>query len=71
MILEFAALPLAFLAGVVGILSPCILPLVPLVMGSAASGGRSGPIALAFGLSESFLCLGRLPAELCAGEYRN
>lgn len=60
MLLEFAALPLAFFAGVVSILSPCIWPLVPLVMGSAASGGRSGPIALAFGLSLSFALAGSL-----------
>lgn len=60
MVLEFAALPLAFLAGVISILSPCIWPLVPLVMGSAASGGRGGPIALAFGLSLSFALAGSL-----------
>lgn len=60
MLLEFAALPLAFFAGVVSILSPCIWPLVPLVMGSAASGGKSGPIALALGLSLSFALAGSL-----------
>lgn len=58
MSLELAALPLAFLAGVVGILSPCVWPLVPVVVASSATTGRFGPLALADGLSLSFALAG-------------
>lgn len=54
------ALPLAFLAGVAGILSPCVWPLIPVVVGSAASGGRWAPLALAAGLSLSFATAGSI-----------
>lgn len=60
MALEFSALPLAFLAGMLGILSPCVWPLVPVVLGSAASGSRTGPLALALGLSLAFATAGTL-----------
>ena len=57
--LDITAFPLAFLAGVLGILSPCVWPLVPVVMGSAATSGRYyGPYALALGLSLSFALAG-------------
>ena len=58
MALELTALPLAFLAGILSILSPCVWPLVPIVMGSAGSSGRLGPYALAVGLSLSFAMAG-------------
>lgn len=58
MSLELTALPLAFLAGVAGILSPCVWPLVPVVIGSSANNGRFGPLALAGGLSLSFALAG-------------
>ena len=60
MTLELSALPLALLAGVLSVLSPCVWPLVPIVMGSAAGAGRSGPLALAAGLSVSFALAGTL-----------
>ncbi|MBB3059907.1 cytochrome c biogenesis CcdA family protein [Microbulbifer rhizosphaerae] len=58
MALELAAVPLAFVAGVVGILSPCVWPLVPVIMTSAASGGRAGPPFLALGLACAFALAG-------------
>ncbi len=58
MSLELASIPLAFLAGVLSILSPCVWPLVPVVMSSAATGGRSGPVFLALGLSTAFAVSG-------------
>ncbi len=60
MTLELAAIPLALLAGGLSILSPCVWPLVPIVMGSAASSSRFGPYALALGLSLSFAVAGTL-----------
>ena len=60
MSIELSAIPLAWIAGVLGILSPCVWPLVPVVMASAAGSGRSGPWYLAAGLSASFAIAGTL-----------
>jgi cytochrome c-type biogenesis protein len=49
---------LAALAGGLSILSPCVLPLIPLVLGTAASKSRIGPLLLAAGVVISFLGLG-------------
>jgi len=49
---------LALIAGVLSILSPCVLPILPVVLGAAASEHRYGPLALAAGLSLSFVVLG-------------
>ena len=51
-------LGLAFLAGVLSVLSPCVLPLLPIVLGTAACEHRLGPIALAAGLALSFVTIG-------------
>ena len=45
---------LAYAAGALTILSPCVLPLVPIVLGSAAQAHPRGPLALAGGLVASF-----------------
>ena len=66
MTLELTAIPLAFLAGVVGVMSPCVWPLVPVVTASAATGGRSGPFYLAAGLSSSFAVAGTFLTLLVA-----
>ena len=49
---------LAYLAGVLTILSPCVLPLVPIVLTGAQSKGRWGPVALGLGLTLSFTAVG-------------
>ena len=49
---------LGFVAGLLSILSPCVLPLVPLVLGSAARAHRGGPLAVAAGLALSFAVVG-------------
>lgn len=51
---------LAFVAGLVTILNPCVLPLVPIVVASAAGKDRFGPAALALGLATSFASFGFL-----------
>lgn len=56
------ALALAFAAGSLSILSPCVLPLVPLVLGAAVAQHRLGPLALAAGLAVSFTSLGLIIA---------
>ncbi len=60
MTLELASIPLALIAGVLGILSPCVWPLVPVVMASAAGKGPWGPVHLALGLSCAFALAGSL-----------
>ena len=57
---------LAFAAGALTILSPCVLPLVPIVLGSAAQKHRLGPLALAAGLVASFTLVGFAVATLGA-----
>ena len=49
---------LGFLAGLLSTLSPCVLPILPIVLGGALAGHRFGPIALAAGLSLSFVGIG-------------
>ena len=57
-------LGLAFLAGVLSVLSPCVLPLLPIVLGTAASQHRLGPLALAAGLALSFTAIGLFVATI-------
>jgi cytochrome c-type biogenesis protein len=57
-------LALSFAAGVLSILSPCVLPLVPIVLGAAASKAKWGPAALAAGLSLSFVAIGMFVATI-------
>src|SRR5580765_607140 len=52
------SLVLAFLAGLLTSLSPCVLPVLPLVVGGALSQHRSGPLALCAGLAVSFSLVG-------------
>jgi cytochrome c biogenesis protein CcdA len=58
------ALPLAFAAGVFSILSPCVLPILPIVLAAAASEHRWGAVALAGGLSVSFVAIGLFAATV-------
>jgi cytochrome c-type biogenesis protein len=58
MSLEITAIPLSFIAGGLGVLSPCVWPLIPIVMGSAAQAGQRGALYLAGGLSLSFALSG-------------
>lgn len=52
------ALALAALAGALSVLSPCVLPLLPIVLGAAAAEHRWAPAALAVGVAVSFTVLG-------------
>ncbi|MEP3421840.1 MAG: cytochrome c biogenesis CcdA family protein [Erythrobacter sp.] len=49
---------LSFVAGLVTILNPCVLPLVPILVASALGKSRFGPLALAGGLVTSFTLFG-------------
>ena len=56
--MSLVAIPLAALAGGLTILSPCILPIAPVVLASALTQHKWGPFALAFGLGLSFALVG-------------
>lgn len=58
------SLVLAFIAGVLSILSPCVLPILPVLLGAAASDHKLGPVALAAGLSISFVIVGLFVATI-------
>jgi cytochrome c-type biogenesis protein len=62
--MAIGSLVLALLAGVLSILSPCVLPIVPIVLGAAASEHRWGPAALAAGLAVSFVAIGLFAATI-------
>src|SRR6516164_6502937 len=62
--MTFGAFALAFVAGVLSILSPCVLPILPIVLGAAASEHRLGPAMLAAGLAISFVTIGLLAATV-------
>ena len=47
-----------FLAGLLSTLSPCVLPLLPLVLGGAVAAHRFGMLALGAGLVVSFVAVG-------------
>jgi cytochrome c biogenesis protein CcdA len=55
---SLATYGLSLLAGVLSTLSPCVLPLVPILVGSAVLAHRLGPLALAAGLTLSFTIVG-------------
>jgi cytochrome c biogenesis protein CcdA len=58
MFTEFGTYGLSYLAGVLSTLSPCVLPLLPILVGSAVLAHRFGAIALAAGLASSFTIVG-------------
>ena len=48
----------AYVAGVLTLVNPCVLPLLPIVIAAAFQGSRSGPLMLALGLTLSFTVIG-------------
>ncbi|HET7756374.1 MAG TPA: cytochrome c biogenesis CcdA family protein [Steroidobacteraceae bacterium] len=57
---------LSALAGVLTTLSPCVLPLIPILVSAAVATHRLGPLALAAGVASSFTALGVLLAAFGA-----
>ena len=54
----------AFGAGLFTVLSPCVLPILPIVFGSASSRGRLDSLALAAGVAVSFTAVGLFIATI-------
>jgi cytochrome c-type biogenesis protein len=48
----------SFLAGALSTLSPCVLPIVPIIMSSALQTARFGPVALLSGVTLSYTVVG-------------
>jgi cytochrome c biogenesis protein CcdA len=57
-----SALVLAFVAGALTTINPCVLPLLPIVFASALTSGKFGPLALIAGLTAGFTAAGVLIA---------
>lgn len=47
-----------YAAGLLTLINPCVLPVLPIVLATALQAGRQGPILLAAGMSLSFVVLG-------------
>jgi cytochrome c biogenesis protein CcdA len=54
---------LGYVAGVLTLINPCVLPILPIVLATALQAGRAGPLALAAGMSLSFVVLGLVVAS--------
>ncbi|MEL6436547.1 MAG: cytochrome c biogenesis CcdA family protein [Pseudomonadota bacterium] len=50
----------AYIAGLLTLINPCVLPVLPIVLMSALNASRAGPLALAGGMSVSFVVFGVL-----------
>ena len=48
----------AYGAGLLTLINPCVLPVLPIVLATALQASRFGPVALAAGMSLSFVVLG-------------
>jgi len=48
----------AYLAGLLTLINPCVLPVLPIVLVSSLNASRMGPVALAAGMSVSFVVFG-------------
>lgn len=53
--MEFA---FAYLAGLLTLINPCVLPVLPIVLVGALNASKTGPLALAAGMSVSFVAFG-------------
>ena len=54
---------LGYAAGLLTLINPCVLPVLPIVLATALQAGRAGPLALAAGMSLSFVVLGLVVAS--------
>ncbi len=57
-------LAFAFVAGLLTVLAPCMLPVVPLVLGAGSSGSRRRPFGIVVGFGASFVLIAVLLASV-------
>ena len=62
--LAISHLGLSLLAGSLTTLSPCVFPILPMVLGGAAQGNRLAPLAMGLGMALSFAGIGVLIGSL-------
>lgn len=55
---------LAYAAGMLTLINPCVLPVLPIVLASALNASRLGPVLLTAGMSASFVAVGMFLALL-------
>ncbi len=55
-----ASFPFAFFAGFITVTSPCVLPILPIILGSALKKNRLYPVFMVLGLAFTFSLLGVL-----------
>ncbi|MGB0836187.1 MAG: cytochrome c biogenesis CcdA family protein [Psychrobium sp.] len=58
--MELSAFFFSFIAGVLSTLSPCVLPILPIIISSALQQSKNGLLALILGISLSFAVTGSL-----------
>ena len=61
---SYSELGLSLAAGSLTTLSPCVFPLLPLVVGGALQGHRAAPLAMGVGMASSFALIGLLVGSL-------
>ncbi len=64
MVLGAGSAGVGLMAGALSILSPCVLPLIPIVIGTATASHRFGALVLALGLAVSFTVVGMFVATI-------
>jgi cytochrome c-type biogenesis protein len=57
----------AYLAGLLTLINPCVLPVLPIILVGALNASKAGPFALAAGMSVSFVTFGVLVTAFGAG----
>lgn len=62
---------LGYAAGLLTLINPCVLPILPIVLATALQAGRAGPLAVAAGLSVTFVTLGMAFSVLGQSQYFN
>lgn len=62
--LSLPQLGLSLVAGSLTTLSPCVFPVLPLVLGGALQGNRFAPLAMGLGMTITFACIGMLLGAL-------
>jgi cytochrome c-type biogenesis protein len=73
--MEFSLLNImiAFGAGLASVLSPCVLPVVPVIMAGADHKDRIRPLLIVLGLSITFMAMGAVSSlfgHMLAGKAR-
>ncbi len=53
-----------YLAGLLTLINPCVLPVLPIILGSSLQTSKYGPIAMAAGMSVSFVGFGMFVAVI-------